>query len=61
MENESSLPCTQNPASFPYPEPDQSNPLFHFLLNIYLNIILTFSPRFLLFAVYLQPVWRRRQ
>ena len=42
MENECSLPCPQNPASFLYPKLDQSNPLFHFLLNIHFNIILHF-------------------
>jgi hypothetical protein len=46
METESSLPCQQNPASFPYPEPDQLNPRFLFFLNIHFNIILPFSLRF---------------
>jgi hypothetical protein len=26
MENESSLPCSQEPSTDPYPEPDESSP-----------------------------------
>jgi len=41
MEPEGSLPLLKEPATCPYPEPDQSSPcipLFHFLM-IHLNII----------------------
>jgi hypothetical protein len=45
MEPESSLPCTQQPATGQYPEPDESNlhPRYH-LPNIHFNIILPSMP-----------------
>ena len=45
MEPECSLPRLQEPATRPYPEPDQSSPCFpsHFL-TIHLNIILPYTP-----------------
>jgi hypothetical protein len=33
MEVESSLPCSQEPFTGPYPEPDQSSP-YHFILYL---------------------------
>jgi len=34
MEIEESLPCSQEPASGPYPEPDASSPHLHTLLPL---------------------------
>jgi hypothetical protein len=31
-----SLPCSQEPSTGPYPEPDQSNP-YHSILSLYLS------------------------
>jgi hypothetical protein len=46
VELEGSLSCSQEPATCPYPEPDESNPhlspLFH---NIIFNIILPSMPK----------------
>jgi hypothetical protein len=33
MEPEGSLPCSQEPSTGPYPEPDQSNP-YHAILSL---------------------------
>jgi hypothetical protein len=33
MEPEGSMPCSQEPSSVPYPEPDQSNP-YHPILSL---------------------------
>jgi hypothetical protein len=33
MEPEGSLPCSQEPPTGPYPEPDQSNP-YHLILSL---------------------------
>jgi hypothetical protein len=38
MEPENSLPCSQEPSTDPYPEPDQSTPSY--LSKIHSNIIL---------------------
>jgi hypothetical protein len=48
METEGSLPCPQEPATCPYPEPDQSSPRPppSYFLKIHFNIILPFTPRF---------------
>jgi hypothetical protein len=40
MEPEGSLPCSQNPATDPYPEPDYSRPYPH---SIFLRLILILS------------------
>ena len=44
-EHEGSLPCSQQLATCPYPEPDQSSPFppSHFL-KLHLNIILPYTP-----------------
>jgi hypothetical protein len=39
MEPESSLPCSQEPSTGPYPEPDQSGPYRPILYKIYCNIV----------------------
>jgi hypothetical protein len=39
MELESSLPCSQEPYTGPYPEPDQSSPCHAILSQIHFNII----------------------
>jgi hypothetical protein len=31
MEPEALLPCSQEPSTIPYPEPDQVNPYYHIL------------------------------
>jgi hypothetical protein len=47
MEPEGSLPSSQQPATGPYPEPDESVPHFQtYFPNIYCNIILTSTPMF---------------
>jgi hypothetical protein len=38
MEPEGSLPCSQEPSTGPYPEPDQSS-LYHPILSQYLYYI----------------------
>jgi hypothetical protein len=38
MEPEGSLPCSREPSTGPYPEPDQSNPYHRILFKIHLNI-----------------------
>jgi hypothetical protein len=35
MEPEGSLPCSQEPSTGPYPEPDQSSP-YHTILSLYI-------------------------
>jgi hypothetical protein len=40
MESEGSLPRQQNPATWPYPERDKSNPRGHTFLETNFNIIL---------------------
>jgi hypothetical protein len=40
MEPVSLLPCSQEPSTGPYPEPDQSSPYHSILSNIHFNIIL---------------------
>jgi hypothetical protein len=37
LEPEDSLPCSQEPFTGPYPEPDQSSPLY-IMCNVFLNI-----------------------
>jgi hypothetical protein len=39
MEPVGSLPCSQEPSTGPYPEPDQSSPYHPILSKIYFNII----------------------
>jgi len=44
MESEDSLPCSQQPTTNRYPEPDQSIPtLLSYFFKIYFNIILPSS------------------
>jgi hypothetical protein len=46
MEHENSLQCSQDTATRPYPEPDQSSPHpQHRFLTINFNIILPSTPR----------------
>jgi hypothetical protein len=37
MEPEGSLPCSQEPSTVPYPEPDRSSPYHPILSEIYFN------------------------
>jgi hypothetical protein len=39
MEPESSLPCSQEPSTGPYPKPDQSSPYHPILSKIQFNIV----------------------
>jgi hypothetical protein len=39
MEPEVSLPCSQEPSTGPYSEPDQSNPYHPILSEIHFNIV----------------------
>jgi hypothetical protein len=41
MEPEGSLPCSQQPSTGPYPEPDRSSP-YHPILSLY--TLLCFNP-----------------
>jgi hypothetical protein len=45
MEPESSWPCSEEPATCPCPEPDQSSPCYPILFPIYFNILLPSTPR----------------
>jgi hypothetical protein len=38
MEPDGLLPCSQEPSTGPYPEPDRSSPYHHILSKIYFNI-----------------------
>jgi len=45
MEHEGSLPCSEDPASGPYPEPDESSPpLLLYFFEIHSGIILSSMP-----------------
>jgi hypothetical protein len=45
MEPEGSIPCSQQPATFPYPQLDQSSPWLPILfLKIHLNITIPSTP-----------------
>jgi hypothetical protein len=48
MEPEGSLPCSQEPSTFPYPEPDQSSPYRTILSKIHFNIIRLHITNFIL-------------
>jgi hypothetical protein len=39
MEPEGSLPCSQEPSTSPYPEPDRSNPYHPILTSLYASKI----------------------
>jgi hypothetical protein len=39
MEPEGSLPCSQEPSTGPYPQPDQSSPYHTILSKIHFNIV----------------------
>jgi hypothetical protein len=39
MEPEVSLPCSQEPSTGPYPEPDRSSPYHPILSKIHFNIV----------------------
>jgi hypothetical protein len=39
MKPESSLPCSQEPSTGPYPESDQANPYHPILSKVHFNIV----------------------
>jgi hypothetical protein len=46
MELEFSLPCSQKPATFPYPELKESSPhIKHYFPKIHFNIIFPSTPK----------------
>jgi hypothetical protein len=46
MEPEGSVPCSQKPATGPYPDPAESiRPINPYLLKVHLNVILPPTPR----------------
>ena len=44
METEISLPCSQQPATYPHPEADPIHALSSYLLKIHFNITLPSTP-----------------
>jgi hypothetical protein len=59
MEHESSLPRSQQPATCPYPEPDQSIPRLPIIFKKHFNIILPSLPRYSKWFIWAVP-WLRR-
>jgi hypothetical protein len=58
MEPDGSLPCSQDPSTGPYPEPDQSSPYQPILSKIHFNIV---HPTTSWFSQWSLTVWLHHQ
>jgi hypothetical protein len=59
MESEGSLPCSQEPSTGPYPEPDQSSPYRRSILTLSSHLRLGFPSGLLPPGILLLSLWAR--